>query len=362
MDRAYPRVEINLKKLRHNIDEVVTRCNAAGIAVTGVVKGFNAFIPGVRAFEASACTDIASSRLEHLEEMRDAGVKGPFMAIRVPMLSEVPELVRLADSSLESEESVLRAIDAECAKQGKRHGVILMADLGDLREGFWDKAEMVKVAAIVEQELPNVDLLGVGTNLGCYGSINPSVENMNELIAIAERIEAKIGRRLALISGGGTTTLPLVLDGTIPGRINHLRIGEAILLGKDLADLWKIDMHFVEKDVFTVKAEIIEVKEKPSYPVGEIFVDCYGFKAEYEDRGIRKRALVGIGKLDFVMCDMLVPRAPGIEVLGGSSDHLILDIEDDPAERKVGDILEFDVRYATMMYTTASRYLKVVAT
>ncbi|MDL2327714.1 alanine racemase [Ruminococcaceae bacterium OttesenSCG-928-A11] len=361
MDRAYPRVEVNLKKLRHNIDAVVSRCNAAGIMVAGVVKGFNAFLPGVRQFEESACYAIATSRLEHFEEMQQAGVKGPFLAIRVPMLGEVPDLVRLADASLNSELSVLRAIDAECEKQGKTHGAVLMADLGDLREGFWDKDELVRVAAIVERELKNVRLLGVGTNLGCYGSINPSVENLTELVSITERIEAEIGRELEIISGGGTTTLPLVLDGTIPKRINHLRIGEAILLGKDLEDLWKVDMHFVKKDVFTVKAEIMEIKEKPSYPIGEIFVDCYGNKVEYEDRGIRKRALAGLGKLDFVFGDALVPRAPGIEVLGGSSDHLILDIEDDPVQRQVGDILEFDVRYATMMYTTASRYMKMVA-
>ena len=83
-------------------------------------------------------------------------------------------------------------------------------------------------------------------------------------------------------------------------------------------------------------------------------------KVEYEDRGIRKKALLGIGKLDVGHVDAFVPRAPGIEVLGGSSDHLILDITDDPVDRVVGDILEFDVRYSTMMYTTASRYMRVV--
>lgn len=362
MDKAYPRVEINLAKLRRNIDAVVSRCNAIGISVTGVVKGFNGFLPGVRQFAESGCEGIGSSRLEHFEEMRTAGLAGPFMAIRVPMLSEVPDLVRLCDASLNSEAAVLEAINAEAGRQGKTHGVILMADLGDLREGFWDKDEMVAVGIRVEKEMEHLKLLGVGTNLGCYGSIVPTPENLNELIAIAERIEAGIGRQLEVISGGATTTLPLVLDGTIPKRINHLRCGEAILLGKDLADLWKVDMSFIEKDVFTVKVEVIEVKDKPSYPVGKIFVDCFGNEGEYEDRGIRKRALGGLGKLDFVMDDMLVPRMPGIQVLGGSSDHLILDVEDAQSQVKVGDILEFDVRYATMMYTTASRYLVRAAT
>jgi len=359
MEKHFPVLEINLKKLRHNIDEVVSLCGKQGISVVGVVKGINGFEPAMREFDESGCVGLASSRLEHIEDALGAGLKGPFFSLRVPMLSEVSELVRLCDGSLNSELEVLKAINSECQNQQRQHSVILMADLGDLREGFWDIDELVDVAVFVENELKNVHLTGVGTNLGCYGSINPTVEKMNELIAIAERIEAKIGRTLEVISGGGTTSLPLVVNGTMPERINNLRIGEGILLGKDLQDLWGIDMSFLNQDVFTVKAEIIELKEKPSYPQGEIFVDAYGNKPEYIDNGMRTRALIGIGKLDVAMYEQFVPRAPGIEILGGSSDHLILDITGDSVTRKVGDILEFDVRYSTMMYTSASRYLRV---
>ena len=359
MDKKYPVVEIDLKKLRHNIDEIVSRCAARGISITGVVKGFNGILPVMRQFDESGCTAIGSSRLEHIDEARKAGFRKPFLALRVPMLSEIPDLVRLCDCSLNSEVEILKAIDLECAKQGKKHGVILMADLGDLREGFWDKDEMRTAAVTVEKKLDNLHLLGVGTNLGCYGSINPTVDKMEDLIAIAENIEAAIGRKLEIISGGATTSLPLVLNDTMPARINHLRCGEGILLGRDLQELWNVDMSFLHFDVFTVKAEIVEVKDKPSHPVGEIFVDCYGNKVEYEDKGIRKKALLAIGKLDVTFPGAFKPRAAGIEILGGSSDHLILDITDDPIDRRVGDILEFDVRYSTMMYTTASRYLRV---
>jgi len=359
MEKLYPLLEVDLKKLRYNIDQIVSRCAARGISITGVVKGFNGILPAMRQFDESDCIGIGSSRLEHIEEAHKAGFKKPFLALRVPMLSEIPDIVRLCDISMNSEVEVLKAIDRECHKQGKKHSVILMADLGDLREGFWDKDKILAAAIMVETELDNVHLLGVGTNLGCYGSINPTVDKMEDLIAIAEKIEVAIGRELEIISGGATTSLPLVLNDTMPARINHLRCGEGILLGRDLQDLWHVDMSFLNFDVFTIKAEIVEVKEKPSHPVGEIFVDCYGNKVEYEDKGIRKKALLAIGKLDVAYTDAFIPRAPGIEILGGSSDHLILDITDDPIDRKVGDILEFDVRYSTMMYTTASQYLRV---
>lgn len=359
LEKKYPVVEVDLKKLRHNINEMVNRCRDQGIEIAGVVKGFNGIPETLDLYEESGCKYIASSRLEHIEDAINKGLKGPYLAIRIPMLSEVPDLVRLTEMSLNSELPVIKAIDEECRLQGKKHGIILMADLGDLREGFWDKEEMVNVAIYIENELKHVNLAGVGTNLGCYGSINATPDKMEELIAIAESIEEKIGRKLEIISGGGTTSFPLVFNNTMPERINHLRMGEGIALGRDLQDLWNLDMSFLNQDVFTLKAEILEIKDKPSYPVGEIFVDCFGNRGEYVDRGIRKRAIAGVGKVDFALDSQLDPRSSDIEILGSSSDHLILDIEDNQDGLKVGDILEFDLRYSTMVYLTSSKYVRI---
>lgn len=361
LTRKYPVVECNLTKLRHNMKEIISRCGAMGISVTGVIKGYNGNIETSRVYREGT-SGLASSRMEQIVDCIQAGIPGPYMMIRIPMPGEVEDVVRYADSALVSELSTIRLIDEECASQRKKpFGIIMMADLGDLREGFWDKDEMVE-AAVETEKMEHVRLLGVGVNLGCYGAIVPTPENLGELVSIAERIEARVGRRLEIISGGATTSLPLVLNGTMPKRVNHLRIGEGILQGKDLNDLFKLDMGFLDLDVFTVKAEVLEVKVKPSHPVGQIFVDAYGFTPEYPNRGMRRRALVGIGKLDFAFCDMLVPRDRGIGVLGGSSDHLILDVEDYEGDLKPGDILTFDTRYATMMYVTNSRYVRFVCT
>ncbi len=359
LEKKYPYVEVDLAKLRHNIDTVVSMCNEKGIGIAGVVKGFNGIPETLPIYQDSKCTSIATSRLEHIEDAVNMGLKGPFMLIRIPMPSEVTDLVRLADISLNSEISVLDAINEECKKQGKQHKVILMVDLGDLREGFWDEEELIKAAVYVENELDCVELSGIGTNLGCYGSINATPEKMEELISKAEKIEKAIGRKLDVISGGGTTSFPLVVEDKMPQRINHLRMGEGIALGKDLADLWGLDMSFLNKDVFTLRAQIIEIKDKPSYPVGEIFVDCFGNKGVYVDRGIRRRAILGIGKVDFCLDSQLEPRLPGVEVLGSSSDHLIVDVQDCSRDLKVGDVLEFDLRYSTMVFLTGTRYVRL---
>ncbi|WP_312648683.1 alanine/ornithine racemase family PLP-dependent enzyme [Aminipila sp.] len=356
----YPQLEVDLKKFRHNIDSVVKLCEEKGIDVAGVIKGFHAIPEMVKEFDNSDCKYIATSRMEQIIDSKNSGCNKPFFLIRIPMLSEVEELVQYVDYSLNSEMAVLDKINAECEKQGKRHGVVLMSDLGDLREGFWDVDEMVKAASYVENQLENIDLMGIGTNLGCYGSVKATPEKMHELIDIAEKIEAAIGRQLEIISGGGTTSAIMVFDDTMPKRINHLRIGEGIILAYDYVSLFGVNAEFLNQDVFTLKAEVIEVKDKPSHPVGELSFDAFGHVQTYVDRGIRRRALVALGKVDFGDADMLLPRNKDIEILGASSDHLILDIENCKDAIHVGDIVEFDLCYATMVYATSSKNIHIV--
>ena len=177
---------------------------------------------------------------------------------------------------------------------------------------------------------------------------------------VAEKIEDKIGRKLDIISGGATTSLPRIFEKNMPKRINNLRVGEGILLAKDLKDLWGYDMSDMYQDVFKLRCEVIEVKNKPTHPVGEIFVDAFGNKPTYEDRGIRKRALLAIGKVDYAFIDELILNEEGAFVVGASSDHTIIDVEDAKRDIKLGDILEFDLCYATIVYITNSPNIKKV--
>ncbi len=173
-------------------------------------------------------------------------------------------------------------------------------------------------------------------------------------------IEEKIGRELEFVAGGSTTSYPRVLEGNIPRRVNLLRIGEGILLAKDLQDLWGYDMSDMYRDVFTLQAEVIEAREKPSYPQGEIMFDAFGMKPQFEDKGMRKRALLALGKADFAFPEMLLPRDEHIQVLGASSDHTILDVQDCRETIRWADIVEFDLCYATIVYVTNSPNVDIV--
>lgn len=358
--QMYPRLEINLQYFKENVAAMVERCNEYGIEIAGVIKGTTGIPQCAQMFKEGGATIIASSRLEQIEDTIEFGVGLPTLLLRIPMLSEVDEVIRLCDISLNSELEVLKALNAAAEKQNKVHKVILMADLGDLREGFWDKDEMVDVAVYVENELKHLDLAGVGTNLGCYGSIEATADKLDELVVIAENIEAKIGRELEYISGGATSSLMRVIDGNIPKRVNLLRVGEGIILARDLDIFYGYDMSYMHQDIYTLKAEIVELRDKPTHPVGKITIDCFGHKPVYEDRGIRRRALLGMGRVDYGSIEEIFPKDKGIEVIGAASDHTILDVEDAERELKVGDILEFDVNYASLVYLTASRNVQKV--
>ncbi len=360
MARAYPRVVIDLSALRSNASYLIDRCLAQGVAVAGVIKGFNGLIPPARVLADVGASQLASSRTEQLAAVKAAGIRTPTLLLRVPMRSELAEVVRTSDYSLQSEIAVLDALDLECARQGRTHRVIVMADLGDLREGFFDREEMLRVCVHVERELKHVELAGVGTNLGCYGSITPTPEKLMELVDIAERVEAAIGRRLSIISGGASSSYPLVHHKTMPARVNHLRIGEGICLASLLLDGWGLPDLPLSRDAFLLEAEVVECKDKPTYPVGEIAFDAFGNRPTYTDRGIRRRALLGVGKVDVGDVDWLYPRTAGMQILGGSSDHTIADVADCDPCPAVGDTVTFRLGYGAMVFLTGRPDVTVV--
>ena len=359
--RQYPQLEFDLALLRSNADAVISRCRGMGIRVCGVVKGVDGMPEAARVLRAAGAEELGTSRLEQVAKCRAAGVPGPWLLIRIPGLTELPDVVALCETSLQSEWPTLLALEEECLRQNKTHRVIVMTDLGDLREGFWDKDELVDVCERVERDLPHVQLAGIGVNLTCYGSTKPTPEKMNELVGLARQVEQRIGRELEIVSGGATSSFTLVHWGTMPAGVNHLRIGEAILLGKDLQVDWGIrDMDYLRMDALTLRAEVVEVKDKPTYPIGEFAIDAFGRKPVYEDRGIRRRAILALGRADVGELESLIPREPGMTVIGGSSDHCIVDVEDCPWRLQVGDIVEFSLCYSHMLYATARSDMRII--
>lgn len=366
-NRQYPAVVINREAILFNTKLMVDWCSEQDIFVAGVIKGFNAIQSACEAEAAGGVKMFASSRKEHLSAAKKMGIKTvdgedmPTLLIRMPMLSEIDAVIESCDYSLNSELATLDALNEAARRLGKQHSVILMTDLGDLREGWFCESDLVAAALHVENDLHNIYLAGVGTNLGCVGSITPNAEKMEELVARTEAVEKAIGRPLDIVSGGASTSLMPLFDGVMPSRINMLRIGEGIPISlRDQLGTThdRYPIGDLRQDCFTLAAEIIELNTKPTYPIGEIGCDAFGRKREYIDRGDRKRVILAVGRADYGDIYDIIPELDGATIWGASSDHTILDIEDvEPEIRdnlKVGDILTFKLRYAAMLHLTAN--------
>lgn len=346
MSGAYPRLEVKLSYITENAQAIVKRCQEMGVSVTGIFKGTNGIPEITEALVKGGLVSVGTSRLEQVEEMLDHGVKAKeVMMIRTPMLSEAADVVRLTDVSTNSEREVIAALNEESKKQGKKHKVILMADVGDLREGYWDVEELVETAEWIEKDLENIYLAGVGTNIGCYGSIEPTVETLQMLADKAERIEDRICRRLDIVSGGASSSLTRIWDKDMPPKINHLRVGGETLLAFTNRVVRGYQMRDLHHDAFYLQAEISELKMKPA-------------AGDPEGR-LRKKALLNVGKADYCNADALYPVVRGVKIEKAFDDHTLIDIENCIAEYKVGSIVGFDISYGALVYLTNSRNVKI---
>lgn len=357
-----PTLILDHGKLRSNMRTVTGWCRDAGIDVAGVIKATTGMASVAQDYESCGAKWIASSRLEQLVRAKNAGVKVPLLMIRVPMISELGEMVEVCDFSLQSSVDTLKALDAAAAKAGRTHNVILMADLGDLREGFFEKDELVAAAEYVENELSSVHLAGIGTNLGCVGSVKPNEEKMLMLAERAEAVEKAIGRSLEVVSGGATSSLMPLFDGVMPAKINMLRIGALVFCGplEDFRTCYgREEADVLSDECFMLEAEVVETNVKPTHPIGELGVDAFGNKPEYVDRGRRRRAILAIGRADYGDIGDLVPMLEGSEVTMASGDHTILDIEDCAEPLRVGDIVRFKLKYSAILRLTASENVTI---
>lgn len=356
----YPALFYDRAKLVNNVRILSSKCGEHGIDIAGIIKATNGAAATAEDFVTGGAKLIGSSRLEQLARAKAAGIRVPMLMIRVPMLSEVSEMLNIADISLNSEPVVLEAINEAALKRGITHKVILMADLGDLREGFFDMEELIETAVKVENEMPGLVLAGVGTNLGCYGSVMPTEDKMSALAELAEHVESEIGRELEYVSGGATSSLLGVYNGYMPGKINMLRLGAGPIIGplEDVRVCYNLEAMDELDTPFSLEAEVIELKVKASYPQGRLGVDAAGKKRKYFDRGMRRRALLAMGRADYGDIDNLIPDRKGVELVGASGDHTIIDVEDIDGDIKIGDIVTFRLKYDALLNLSASENVK----
>jgi len=346
-----PRLTIDLSKILHNVETVRALYGRRGVGITGVTKAVLGWPEVARTFVRGGIGTLGDSRLENLERLRAAGVEARLVLLRTPP-SAAEEVVRLADVSLNTELKTLRALSAASAAAGRLHRVLLMVEMGDLREGV-PPADLPRLFAAAS-DLPGLEVIGIGCNLACYGGIAPDDANMAALSALAADLETAFGRRLEVVSGGNSANHGWLTATAAPGRINDLRLGELLLLGRETLE--RRPVPGLHTDAFTLTAEVIEANVKPTVPRGTRCQDAFGGSPVFIDRGDRRRAIVALGRQD-TWVPGLSPRGD-LSILGASSDHVILDAGRQPLE--VGDEVELDLDYAALLAAMTSPFVRKV--
>ncbi|OMH39290.1 alanine/ornithine racemase family PLP-dependent enzyme [Motiliproteus sp. MSK22-1] len=347
-----PRLEVDLDKIHHNAKILVSRLAACGISVTAVMKSSLGSPEIARAVMRAGVSMIGDSRMENIEAMSRAGINAPMMLIRSPMISDAHRVVRYADLSLNSELDVIRQLSYAAKAAGKRHGVVLMVELGDLREGIMPADLEQSIASVLD--MPSIELKGIGANLACHCGVSPDSRNMDQLSALTRSMETTFGISLEIVSGGNSANLNWGFSGADTGRINNLRLGESILLGCE--PLHRQPIEGLYTDAITLVAEVIESKVKPSQPWGEIGQNAFGEKVPMVDRGNIAQAILAIGRQD-VDPDGLESHL-GIDIIGASSDHLIMDCGDHFLP--VGAEVRFQLNYSAMVRAMTSPFVTKV--
>jgi predicted amino acid racemase len=342
-----PRVIIDLNKIAENYLTINRRADQAGIAVCGVLKATAGDRRICARLIEAGLTEIGDSRLENFQKMSIP----PFVhkvLLRLPALSRLGELTGNVDCSLNCEETALEALNT----QPGGHEIMLMADMGDLREGVSEEKlfELGKYC----RGLHNLQIIGLGTNLSCFAGVIPTVAKLERLIYLASVLKDEYGLPIRFISGGNSSSLSLLYEGTIPGGINHLRIGEGILLGREtLTGSFLPGLH---RDAFMLEAEVIQAQWKPNRPTGEIGCDAFGRVPEFSGGPDGIRLLLNIGHQDTAL-NCLTPLEPELKVLGGSSDYLVMASE---KKMRVGEIVRFRANYWSVLGLMTSPYVEKV--
>ncbi len=336
-----PRIEADLDKIRHNARDLVRRLGQRGIAVTGVTKAVCGHPEIAAAMLDGGVSGLADGRTENVERMRQAGIAAPIALLRPPTPGEAERVERDCSASYNTELTTIDALARAARRVKAVHDVILMVEMGDMREGILPQ-DLVRTAGAVIR-MPGVSLRGIGANFACFGGAAPDAAKMAGLGALADAVESACGRRLEIVSGGNSASLTWALEQTKPGRINDLRLGEAILLGVDPVSGRQIDGLFT--DAFTLFAEVIESKIKPGDPSGQLTLLVAGEPGAAVRRGPTWRSILAIGNQDTDLAGLTLPA--GLAGLGGTSDQFVVETAGGPL--RIGAEVALRPNYSVLM-------------
>ncbi|MEZ4912012.1 MAG: alanine racemase [Saprospiraceae bacterium] len=355
---------IKTKKIQENIKFLSSYFKSHDIQwslITKVFSGDKEFIKKILTDDVIEHIDsIGDSRLTSLKNLKEVNPNMHTIYIKPPAKMYVDEVVKYADISLNSSLTTIKALNEASKKLNKIHQIIIMIELGELREGIL-RTEVLRFYESVFK-LSHIEVVGIGSNLGCMYGVAPSYDKLIQLSLYKELISAKFNRDLKYVSGGTSITLPLIESKMIPKGINHFRVGEAAFFG--ISPLDKKQFKSMFTDAFEFRANIIEIKEKKVVPEGVLSEGNIGHIAEYNDDDISKtsiKAILDFGLLD-VEKDDITSDGNHLKFVGMTSDMLVVDIGTNTTaggqkKYSVGDVISFKPNYMAIARLLNSKFI-----
>ena len=344
------------KHLRHNYDflkNVFDENNLKWGIVSKLLCGNQDYIKEVINL---GIKEICDSRVSNLEVIKKIDPSIQTVYIKPPAKGSIKSIIKYADVSMNTEYYTMKLLSEEAKRQDKVHKVIIMIETGDLREGVMGEHLIDFYAKVFN--LPNIEIIGIGTNLNCLHGVMPSQDKLIQLSLYKQIIELKFNRNIPYVSGGTSVTIPLVLNKQVPMGVNHFRIGETLFFGVNLFTDETIPG--MKSDVFELYTQIIEITEKPMVPHGEFATNPQGEMLEVDESLYGKtsyRAIIDIGLLD-IDPKYLILDEYDFEIVGASSDMLVIDMGENIKGYKVGDLITFKLKYMGALAILNSNYIE----
>lgn len=334
---------LNRKKLKENYQYLDNLFNANTIEWGIVSKVFCGSRLYLKEIIGLGIRQICDSRITNLKIIKSIDPSIETVFIKPAAKRYISSVVKYADASFNTEYETIKMLSDEAVRQDKLHKIIIMIELGELREGVM-REDFVDFYAKVF-ELPNIEVAGIGTNLTCMYGVLPNQDKLLQLCLYEQLIEAKFNKTIPYISGGTSVTIPLISKGLLPKGVNHFRVGESLFLGTDVYNHQpNPNLH---QDVFKLYAEIIELREKPMIPDGDLGHNLTGDVLSFENgqtEDTSYRAIIDIGLLD-VEANHIFPTSKNIKIVGSSSDMMVVDLGEDYNQYKVGSLIELNLDY-----------------
>ena len=359
MTGYYPRLYVDLDAVADNACVMRREMAARGLAVCGVAKVADVAVPVAEAYMKSGLSQIAGSRVAQVKAYKQAHPEWTTMLLRAPSLCDVPGAVTWADICIVTDLQTARWLNEEAKRQKKTTAALIMADIGDRRDGITDPNELTELGVFIEK-CSNLKLVGIAANYCCVSGLLPDDENLEQFASFAEKLTSAVGHPLEIISGGNSTLLLRIYSGEeLPGIINHIRLGGTIINPYNM----KLNRGFafpdLNMDTVRLEAQISEIRDKPPAPVLQPGKNWKGEEVTFSSTGVRKRAIINLGCMDIGDPYNLLPFDDSITVIASSSDHTVLDITDCWKPLKVVDTVSFRLRYAGLMYCFAGRHVTI---